>query len=214
MIKNNKVVIALLIVIIIILSALCVLFATGTISFNSNKVNDNEIKENVNDDTNNDNNSKTSNIGVEKIKEIFEVVYNYYELPTVYCGKSDHTIVKIYGTDRYASTEFTTYDEMLNSLKKYMSVEVIAGKTPWAATTKEYYLEQDGKLYCEETYKGYMYGHGNIDVEITEQSENKVTCVATMELTDPSENKTYSKVNIVLEEKEGNWIITSYNKQN
>ena len=40
--KNNKGVIALLIVIIVILSTLCVLFAPGTISFNSNKVNDNE----------------------------------------------------------------------------------------------------------------------------------------------------------------------------
>ena len=93
-----------------------------------------------------------------------------------------------------------------------MSVEVISGKTPWAATTKEYYLEQDGKLYCEETYKGYMYGHGNIEVEITSQTENKVICVATMELTDPSENKTYDKVNLVLENIDGNWIITSYKK--
>ena len=209
--KNNKGVIALLSIIIIILSALCILFATGTISFNSNKANDDEINENIND-TNDDNNVQTSNIKVEDIKEIFEVAYNYYELPTVYCGKSDHTIVNIYGTDRYASTEFTNYDAMLNSLKKYMSVEVISGKTPWAATTKEYYLEQDGKLYCEETYKGYMYGHGNIEVEITSQTENKVICVATMELTDPSENKTYDKVNLVLENIDGNWIITSYKK--
>ena len=209
--KNNKGVIALLIVIIVILSALCILFATGTISFNSNKANDDEVNENIND-TNDDNNVQTSNIKVEDIKEIFEVAYNYYELPTVYCGKSDYTIVNIYGKDRYASTEFTNYDAMLNSLKKYMSVEVISGKTPWAATTKEYYLEQDGKLYCEETYKGYMYGHGNIEVEITSQTENKVICVATMELTDPSENKTYDKVNLVLENIDGNWIITSYKK--
>ena len=37
--KNNKGVIALLIVIIVILSALCVLFATGTISLKSNNEN-------------------------------------------------------------------------------------------------------------------------------------------------------------------------------
>lgn len=213
--KNNKGVIALLIVIIVILSSLCILFATGTISFNSNKATNetNETNENIND-TNNDNNVQTSNIKVEDIKEIFKVAYNYYELPTVYCGKSDHTIVNINGKDRYASTEFTTYEAMLNSLKKYMSVEVISGKTPWAATTKEHYLEQDGKLYCEETYKGYVYDYGNIEVEITSQTENKVCCVATMELIDLSESKTYDKVNLVLEKTEGNWIITSYNKQN
>lgn len=47
--NNNKGVFALLIVIIVILATLCVLFATGTISFNSNKKNDNEINNNVND---------------------------------------------------------------------------------------------------------------------------------------------------------------------
>ena len=56
--KNNRGVIALLIVIIVILSALCVLLATGTISFKSDKVNDNEVNENVNDTNNEENNSK------------------------------------------------------------------------------------------------------------------------------------------------------------
>ena len=46
--KNNKGVIALLIVIIVILSVLCVLFATGTISFNSNDVDNNNVNENIN----------------------------------------------------------------------------------------------------------------------------------------------------------------------
>ena len=54
--KSNKRIITLLIVIIIILSVLCVLFATGTISFNSNKANDDKINENFND--NNDDNTK------------------------------------------------------------------------------------------------------------------------------------------------------------
>ena len=44
--KNNKDVIALLIVIIVILSALCILFATGTINFKTNKINDNTVNEN------------------------------------------------------------------------------------------------------------------------------------------------------------------------
>jgi len=42
--KNNKIVIVLLIVIIIILLGLCVLFATGTISFKSNDVQNIEEK--------------------------------------------------------------------------------------------------------------------------------------------------------------------------
>jgi hypothetical protein len=62
---NNKGVIALLIVIIIILSALCVLFATGTISFKSDKVNDNEVNENVND-TNNEENENVNDTNNEE----------------------------------------------------------------------------------------------------------------------------------------------------
>ena len=213
--KNTKVVIALLIIIIAILSALCVLFATGTISFKSN---DTEVNNSNQNDTKNDsleqntNNSEAKNITVDNIKEIFKVVYNYYALPEVYCGKTESKIVEIYGTSRKVSVDFTTYDEMLNSLKKYMSVEVIAGKSPWGATAKEYYLEKDGKLYCEETNKGYPYGNGNVEIEITNQSDNKIDCIATMELTDMSNNKTYDKVNITLELKDNNWIITSYKK--
>lgn len=206
--KNNKTVIILLIIIIAILSALCVLFATGTISFKSN---DTEVN-NPNQSANKNNDSETKNITTEDIKEIFKVAYNYYESPAVYCGKTESKIIEINGTSRKASTEFTTYDEMLNSLKKYMSTEVIAGKSPWGATTKEYYLEKDGKLYCNETNKGYIYGMGNVEIEITNQSANKVDCVATMELIDPDNNKTYDKVNITLELKDNNWIITSYKK--
>lgn len=55
--NNNKGVIILLIVIIVILATLCILFATGTISFKSNEVNDvnksNEVNENVNNEDNN-----------------------------------------------------------------------------------------------------------------------------------------------------------------
>lgn len=206
--KNDKTVIVLLIIIIAILSALCVLFATGTISFKSN---DTEVN-NPNQSANKNNDSETKNITTEDIKEIFKVAYNYYELPAVYCGKTESEIVEINGASRKASAEFTTYDEMLNSLKKYMSIEVIAGKSPWSATAKEYYLEKDGKLYCNETYKGNIYNWGNVEIEITNQSADKVESVATMELIDPDNNKTYDKVNITLELKDNNWIITSYKK--
>lgn len=52
--KNTKVVIALLIIIIAILSALCILFATGTISLKSNdaEVNNPEQNANKNNDLN------------------------------------------------------------------------------------------------------------------------------------------------------------------
>ena len=86
--KNYKGVISLLIVIIIILSALCVLFATGTISFKSNDVANNETNENINDDNNVENN-------ISKLDSSKEWVYDAnYNLPTnkeSYYGYSDHT---------------------------------------------------------------------------------------------------------------------------
>ena len=59
--KNNKGVIALLIVIIVILSALCVLFATGTISFKPNDVDNNKTNENINDDNKVEGNDENNN---------------------------------------------------------------------------------------------------------------------------------------------------------
>ena len=58
--RNNKGIIVLLVVIIIMLSVFCVLFATGTISFNTNETyNDNEINEN------NNNNGKNEIINIQ-----------------------------------------------------------------------------------------------------------------------------------------------------
>lgn len=54
--KNNKGVIILLIIIIVILAILCILFATGTISFKSNYVDNTEIKQNIINNDNLDNN--------------------------------------------------------------------------------------------------------------------------------------------------------------
>lgn len=63
--KNNKGVIALLIIIIIILAALCVLFATGTISFKDKNKESNSI--NVNNQVSNTTDENNQNmIGVYK----------------------------------------------------------------------------------------------------------------------------------------------------
>ncbi|MBQ2873174.1 MAG: hypothetical protein IJE89_04180 [Bacilli bacterium] len=58
--NNNKGVIALLVVIIVILATLCVLFATGTINFNSSKVNDNNVTEENNNNSNQPNDTPTN----------------------------------------------------------------------------------------------------------------------------------------------------------
>lgn len=83
--KNNKGVIVLLIIIIIILAALCVLFATGTINFKDNEV-DNNTNQNVTDNEENN---------ISKLDSSKEWIHDAnYNLPTnkeSYYGYSDHT---------------------------------------------------------------------------------------------------------------------------
>ena len=88
--KNNKGVIALLIVIIVILLVLCVLFATGTISFNSNNVDNNDIQENASGNNQLDDNEniddtkkfkfKNNDVSEEDLNEVLDILglYEYY----------------------------------------------------------------------------------------------------------------------------------------
>ncbi len=198
-------------VFVIVLSVLVVALS-GYIVYDK-VLNNKDVDNNYNDLRDNSNNE--SSITKDEIIELFEFVYNYYEKPVLYCGESKSVIDindEMHGY--YESSEFNTYDEMINKLKKYMSNEVIKNKQGFAATNKNFYKENNGKLYCQDSYKGYMYGHGNIDIEITSQNENKIYCIATMELIDMSNNKTYDKVDKTLEKNNNNWIITSYEKQN
>lgn len=180
-------------------------------------VEDNNGIENNNNIENNNEENISSDITEQEIKEIFEFVYNYYELPKVYCGKIESTNKMPedgYGLPYNVSLDFRSYDEMLSHLKKFMSEEVISTKRAFTATDKSLYYEYDGKLFCIEAGKGWPYGHTGIEIEIVSQSDTKVTCIATMELTDLSNNITYDKVDITLEKSNDNWIITSYEKQN
>lgn len=88
--KNNSGVIVLLIVIVVILSALCILLATGTISFKSNEVNTNKPNDNLTDnnqtdeDTNIDITKKfkleNNNVDEKDLDEAFDILglYEYY----------------------------------------------------------------------------------------------------------------------------------------
>ena len=70
--NNNKGVIVLLVVIIAILAVLCVLFATGTISFAKNSTNNNE-------QTNTTDNGTTNNSNVIQTKLVDNLVFNNSE---------------------------------------------------------------------------------------------------------------------------------------
>lgn len=89
--NNNKGVVTLLILIIVILGTLCVLFATGTISFNTNKANDSDI--NDSNQTNSNNNIETNTSGNN---DVFKTLVGTYKKTTHSdaCGDSE-TILTI-----------------------------------------------------------------------------------------------------------------------
>ena len=99
--NNNKGIIALLIVIIVILSALCILFATGTISFNTNKVNDNDVNANLNDNNqdNEDNNVITLTVDEEKGLELYKF----------FVGNGT-------GPFKWENNEVVNYDEVISKM--------------------------------------------------------------------------------------------------
>ena len=94
--NNNKGVITLLIVIIIILATLCVLFATGTINFNSNKMNGNDVNQDINENDNNNQTNEDNNIddNILSINNVFKKLVGTYKTTSHSdaCGVSETTL--------------------------------------------------------------------------------------------------------------------------
>lgn len=159
-------------------------------------------------------NNLNNKISKQDIKEKFAFVYEYNDLSNFYCGRTEDNIITISEKGYRKSSEFKSYDEMLNYLKKYMSIDLISGKQAFVATNEDNYLEKDKNLYCEETYKGDYHSRNVKDIEIVKEESNKVIFVGNMELVDMGNNVSYDKVNCTIEYIDNNWIITSFEKQN
>lgn len=175
-------------------------------------------KENVQDATSNEN-SDEQDIYEEldentksELKKVFRFVYHYYDTGNTYCGgHTDEYITtsKTPSNGFYASKEFTSYSEMINYLKGYMSEEVVNGKN---SIKKEYYTEKDGKLYCEDLGKGgNLYQLENITIKKSKTSTNIVYTTIETELV--YEDTMYETYKVTFEKSDNRWIISSYEKQ-
>lgn len=147
---------------------------------------------------------------LNEVKNIFDVVYTYQKSVNTYCGKcekSEHQIsMKLGNLGTYVSTQFKTYDELHSYLRKYMSEEVINNISNFK---KEYYLEEDGKLYCADLGKGSPFSFGDSVVEIKSLNNDVITAIAIKELTVDLDNY-YEKIKLTIEKENGNYIVTSY----
>lgn len=163
---NNKGIITLLIAIIIILSGLCVLFATDTISFKSNEIDNND---------NSDNNSKllSNKEAVVEGKRLYdkatEIYETWYLIP--YCGvvrnkayEDQNKIEKLgdgsYGNGSYYKSNFTSLDDLKNHLKQWLSEDIINEKVvksyEWNGETHYKYVEDLSLLSKKDGHYGYV----------------------------------------------------------
>lgn len=143
-------------------------------NINNNVKDNNNIQNNTDNTTNNDA-STSGNDDLDlskKLKSVFGSIYDFMISPNPYCGKrsSDDKIEAEGGLYYYASTEFSSYQEMIDKFKKYASEEVLTR----GGTTKQYYLEKDGKLYCKDHGKGKVLGYRDAFINISEETDNRV----------------------------------------
>lgn len=175
------------------------------------KENDNEVIDN-NDNLENEKFDNTSII--EEIKTKFDFVFEYSNSVVAYCGIHEPSD-KVAESGNYYnfSTQFKSYDEMFNYLKKYMSDDIITSVTEYTfanAANKDNYIEDNNKLYCATFGKGNLYDYGDSVIEINSNDGNIIKATAVKELINKNGESTYEKVNLTLTKVDNNYIITSY----
>lgn len=197
--KNNKGVIALLIVIIVILSALCVLFATGTITLKSNDVDNNETNTNNNDIYNNltivlDDNPNSNKVYTETImahnkNEVLSVSSSEIKLGNKQILKLEPSPISIRQVSVYndiiitlqINSSIIIYDFYGNEIKKIGLFSDEQGRTfvsyPGYNLEKSFDLSSDGVIsfvgtkHTQGIANTYINDNGN-QIDLCTQGEN------------------------------------------
>lgn len=193
--QKNKIVIVLLGGIIVILSVLCILFATGTISFNSGNVNDDVVDEDVNDKNliSKIDSSKEwiydaeyeKNVNADSYETNFDIYYAkdinvpFINIDSSYANLSNIEIKKVFEEaikeyNKGVEDKWTYVDEC--GYKKYVSDELLSvilayGVGATGIVHPEYYvynvdLKTGNQLSYEEIYKIAGFNSDNIDSKV------------------------------------------------
>ena len=234
--KNSKGVIALLVVIIVILAVSCILFATGTISFNNNSTNNRDLRNGDTVDTTNNNTKElTEEEATTIVKNIFTnstVQYLVDHISVTYC-KTESTNVseKELGLDYqwngyHKCTDFNSYEQLTNYFKQYVTEDYfnslllkenyLKQKNTLANGTEMYnYYEKDGNLYAANTGKGgNMNKYKFLDTEtvykIDSFNNNQITATITAKWEDPNGSMYSESEKMTITNDNGNWKVSSY----
>lgn len=158
--KNYKGVIVLLIVIIVVLSALCILFATGTISFKDNDVDNNEPNQDINEN-NNKNDLENDNSDINNNDNTGSDVVAYYKLES-----KTNVKVDLMWDDKYDNIEIINGNLKVNDKTFSISNEKIRyfymQRYQSSASTVFHYLTEQGNIYVTEfTYESTIDSFNN-----------------------------------------------------
>ena len=227
--KSNIGVIILLVIIIVCLVGYIVYSnmlkdnksSTNSSSIKSNKnslvgeneENTNQVIEEIiaaTDNSNQDNELNFSTL-LEQLKDSFQVVYTLKNGSYAYCGndasKSDKT--DNIGNSYYLSNSYKSYDDLINSLKKYASENVLD-------INKENYIEENGNLYCKGYGKSNPYQPVDYIIQIEKMTDNNISATIAVELLDSNTN-TYLYGNYKVEYTKTGvssyWMISDYSSK-
>ena len=132
------------------------------------------------------------------------------------CGEGaeiDYSIKHPEGREYYQSKEYSSFNELNDSLLKHMSQEVINLRGLY---TKDNYLEQNGKLYCDSLAGGSLvtYQPEKTEYTVNEITNNSITAtvVSYIESGDSgmTEYDVTRNINVTLTKNGDNWQITKY----
>lgn len=155
-----------------------------------------------------------------KLVEVFKFVYNYNKSKFYgnYCvgGTDKNDIINPpSGADsqhkyNIASTEYSSFKEMMDYLKTYMTPNIIYNTD---RMTIDNFIEKDGKLYCPyfETNKGGIYEFKDAKIKYSKPWMNGY--YVTMETTLVFGNESTTELfDVTFEKKNNNWVIVSYSQ--
>ena len=240
--NNRGIIIALVGVIIVMLLTLCVLFATGTISFGAKTNNNasNSAGNNINNTEDNntvdtvETTTKLSNAeAINIVKKLYnaDVRYIYNQIVT-YCGEMESGEGAYLSVDNFNYTKsksFKNLTELENHLKTYMTESLLKSSNYNRSTTingKEVtsYIEKDGALYCNGWNKGsnmelahYVEDEttietSNIDEDSFDAKIDAVYYDVSYEENKSASTKTIKNVSVTVVKQNGNWLLDKYSE--
>ena len=237
--KNNKGLIIVLSILVVLLAVLCVLFATGTISFNfktsdySTNNTENNVTQNNITQNNIENTTLTNSDAISIIKKLYSKdVRELYNEAVAYCGEretGEGSHLSIDGFGYTKSKSFKNLKELEEHLKTYMTESLLSSSNYNKSVTLNEknitsYVEKNGALYCNDWNKGsnmelayYIENESSFEVNNISETSFEASINAVYYDVDYETNKsasarTVKKIKVTVIKENNSWLLDKYSE--